>query len=367
MTSARNQYEPSLVFCPGETLAEILDEKGWTQAELARRMQRPVKTINEIVRGKASITPETALQLERTLGASATFWINSEGQYQEYKARMKERTELESFEEWIQELPLKEMIRNDWIKEFSDTAGQVREILQFFGVATRMPWDELVRAPAAAFRAAKTFDSRPAALAAWLRMGEIAADRVDTEPYNELGLRMSLPILRALTTEAPDYFVEEIQRRCASCGVAVVFVPEITGVRVSGAARWLTDGRQYDKAIVQLTLRYKTNDHLWFTFFHEVGHILLHGKRAIFIDFEMSDNPGDRQEREANEFAANLLIPASDFRELLSRGKPSEQVILAFAAKIGIHAGIVVGRLQFEKVLPWNTRLNQLKERLRWN
>lgn len=87
-----NEYQPDFASHPGETLRDILEEKGMTQSQLAKQMGRPRKTINEIIQGKASITPQTAIQLERVLGASAEFWINREGQYRLNLERIKNRT-----------------------------------------------------------------------------------------------------------------------------------------------------------------------------------------------------------------------------------------------------------------------------------
>ena len=62
------RWNPTWAVSPGEVLVEALEERDMTQAELARRMARPLKTISEIATGKAAITPETAIQLERALG-----------------------------------------------------------------------------------------------------------------------------------------------------------------------------------------------------------------------------------------------------------------------------------------------------------
>lgn len=71
-----NQYVPDYLVSPGEILAEYLEAYGMTQTELADRTGLTKKTINEIIRGKSPITPETALKLERSLGRPAHFWNN---------------------------------------------------------------------------------------------------------------------------------------------------------------------------------------------------------------------------------------------------------------------------------------------------
>ena len=129
---------------------------------------------------------------------------------------------------------------------------------------------------------------------------------------------------------------------------------------MSGATRWLTS----QKAIFQLNLRYKTDDQLWFTFFHEAGHIIRHGKRAIFIDLEGSRSD-DVREQEANDFAADILIPPMKYLKFIRKDDLSRDSIMRFASEIEIAPGIVVGRLQHDRILPFNRR-NYLKVRLEW-
>ncbi len=145
--------------------------------------------------------------------------------------------------------------------------------------------------------------------------------------------------------------------------VAVVFVPQLPKTRTSGATHWLNP----DKALIQLSLRYKTNDHLWFAFFHESGHILLHGKRDFFLEGNDVVSVENRdKELEANKFAEDLLIPPAELKQFLASNQQlSKAGIEQFAAKIGIAPGIVVGRLQHDGVLP-PSHYNDLKQSFEW-
>lgn len=355
---AQNQYRPDYVSPPGETLMETLETLGMSQAELAERTGRPLKTINEIINGRTAITPETALQLERALGVPARFWSNRERHYREFLARSKEQGRLESEVGWLKEVPLKEMIRLGWIQAFDDAVDQLREVLQFFGVVSPDQWRELWWSPRAAFRQSPAFQADPGAVAAWLRKGEIAAQQRECAPYDATRFRDVLGQIRSLTVESPKTFQHQVVDLCAAAGVATVFVPELPRIRASGATRWLTP----NKALLQLCLRYKTDDQLWFTFFHEAGHILLHGKRDVFIEEE---GDKDEKEQEADRFAADWLIPPGEWRRIAGRSRYSKQEIIAFAAEVGVAPGIVVGRLQHEGHLPYN-HCNDLKLRLKW-
>ena len=355
-----SEYKPSSVSPPGETLAELLEEKGLTQAELARRLERPLKTINEIVKGKATITPDTALQLERALGAPADFWLARESAYREWLARVRASEDLGRWLGWLREVPVNELRSLGWIGTSTNKLESVSQCLQFFGVATVEAWRDTYERPLAAFRASTKVKRHSGAVAAWLRRGEIEALAVECARYDARSLESLLDRIRALTLETdPTRFVPVLTDLCRTVGVSVVFVPAPRGCPASGAARWLTP----DKALIQLSLRYRTHDQLWFTFFHELGHILRHGKSLVFID---QDRPGpeDHLEQEANAFARDLLIPQKLAVRLSSLDK-SHASVVKFAAAAGVAPGIVVGRMQHERLLPW-THLNDLKTRYSW-
>lgn len=362
-----NEYLPDGVSPPGETLLETIEALGMTQIELADRMGRPRKTINEIIKGKTAITPETALQLEHVVGVPARFWITREQHYREALARTAEQTELAEQREWQAQFPLQEMVEQGWIAPLTDVVDQIRALLDFFGVASPQQWRELWLNPRVAFRQSPVFASAPGALAAWLRRGEIEAQQLVCSPYNATEFRAVLKKIRALTVQPPAVFQPETIRLCAQVGVAVVFVPELAQLRVCGATRWLTP----NKALLQLSLRYKTNDQLWFSFFHEAGHLLLHGKRDIFLEGEdgakLYDATIQRAEAEADAFATDFLIDKLRYRSFVDRHRRfTKELIRHFAQENGIAPGIVVGRLQHDGRLPY-AFCNELKERLTWS
>jgi len=305
-----NQYVPDYAVPPGETFFETLETVGMSQAELADRTGRPKKTINEIIKGKAAITPETALQLEHVLGIPASFWNNLERNYQETLARINEQKRLQKQIKWLDQLPINAMIKNGWVKGFKGKIQQLREVLNFFGVASPEQWSRRWLDAQVSFRKSAVFMSDPYAVAPWLRIGELIAQKTECRPYAAAKFRNALSEIRKLTTQPPEIFQPEIIRLCAECGVAVVFVPELPKIRACGATWWLNPG----KAVIQLSLRYKSDDQLWFSFFHEAGHIILHGKKDVFIE---GDNQGSDKEDEADRFASDILIPPKKYRRVL--------------------------------------------------
>lgn len=358
--------QPNYAVAPGETLRETIETIGMTQAELADRTGRPKKTINEIITGKAAITAETALQLERVLGVPASFWNNLERNYREALARLKEEEELQKQEEWANHFPIEAMVKLGWIPREDSKIDKIRGLLNFFGVARIHEWKGLWENPEAAYRKTTVYQTNHYAVAAWLRKGEAEAAKLETRTYNRKLFNSALRMIRSMTVNPPGIFEPKMRKICADAGVAVVFTPEIPGTHVYGATRWL----KATKALIQLSLRGKSDDHLWFSFFHEAGHIFLHGKDEIFI--ETTDKNGTRidgtkkEEQEADQFSRDFLIPPKEYHIFFQDQQFDLTSIQRFAANLGITPGIVVGRLQHEKVIPFNQG-NSLKKRFKFS
>lgn len=357
-SSGRNEYRPDDVSPPGETLLDMLEERGLSQADLAERTGRPRKTINEIIKGKAAITPETALQLELVLGVSAEFWNQRESAFRASIARREESERFAGWRDWLREFPYAEMVKLGWVERYSSPGEKVRELLSFFGVASPDQWREVYELPQASFRKSNSHVSAPPALSVWLRRGAVLAAEIETLPFSREAFERALAEVRDCTRMPIEEAIPRVRKLCADAGVAVVFVPQVAKSRASGVTRWLSP----TKALIQLSLRYKTDDQLWFTFFHEAAHILLHGKRQVFV--EDGAGPNEREE-EANQFAANHLIPPAEAKRLFGFPAFSHAAIQDFASSIGIAPGIVVGRLQHDGKIPFQN-CNALKRKLRW-
>jgi len=357
--SFKTAYNPDYMSPPGETLQETLEMLGLSQAELAERTGRPKKTINEIIQGKAAITPETALQFELVLRVPAAFWLARESKYRAWLARQDEDARIEKDVSFLDDLPLKEMAAQGWIQKRKGKREQAKEALSFFGVVSsaKIPLVE-----EAAFRRSSAFATNPWALAAWLRKGELDAQEIQCRPYNPESFLKTLSSIRSLTTKEPPSFVTELTKLCADAGVAVVFVQELPKTSVSGATRWLS----HNRPVIQLSLRHKTDDMVWFAFFHEAGHVYHeHAKREILLE-DKFDESLDHRETAANRFAMDMLIPTADLQNFLKREELSPDSIRRFAKSQGIAPGIVVGRLQHQRKLDWK-RYRDLKRNFSWD
>lgn len=347
---------------PGEYLAEAIEDLGMSQAELARRMGRPPQTINEIIQGHKSITSDTALQLERVTGVSADIWLGLEDDYRLALAREEEQKELEGEVDQIDLELYRAMAKLDWVAASRDRREKVMELRKFFAVAS-LSYLPNVRTYKSAFRVSAMAPASSLPLAAWLRRAEIEAKPIATAHYEQAALRDALGELRGLTRIEPDRSIPRTTRLLAACGVALVLLPHLPKTYVSGATFWALP----EKAVVVLSNRGRWADLFWFNLFHELGHVLLHGKSYPILTPEqgkrkIDDLKWQAQEDEANRFAADQLIPPGALADFKDRSTLSSVSIQAFAEEIGVHPGIVVGRLQHDGVLG-HQHTNVLRER----
>jgi len=343
---------------PGVLLEEELAARGMTQRELARRAGRPVQVINEIVRGKKAITHETALELEKVLGIPAHVWTNLESIYQMTLARNQERSRLEQQTVWLDKFPVREIERRKWISDYPDKADKVRALLGFLGIAT---FDDAWSEAAVGFRITGDGRVSEGALAVWLRKGEIDGSQVSTEHYSEPRFLNAIDTIRGLTFSAPQEFLPQMRRLCAEAGVAFVWTQEFPRSGANGVARWLSP----EKALIQLSLRWSWADIFWFTFFHEACHILRHDLKTPYVEGKDINKRDAAVEAEADGFASDRLIHPSDWVRFVKAGGWGAPAVRQFAQEINVDPGIVVGRMQHERIIRFS-QLTALKSRFKW-
>jgi len=354
----KNEYKPSTISKPGLTILDLLEEKGWTQTNLAHRMGRPINKINEIIKGKISITPETAIQLERVLGAPSSFWNNRQKRYDEFLAYEKEKERLSKHIDWLKKFPINEIIKLKWIEKKKNDVEQLSELLNFFGISSPDDWSKVWMSPNVSYKESCAFSRKPEANSVWLRKGELEAQEISCNTYDRRQFIQSIESIRDLTTTEPEYFESIMVELCAKAGVALIFIQRLKGLPVYGITKWINP----KKAMIQLSLYRKYEDYFWFTFFHEASHILLHGKSDVFIETKStSDN---RKELEADISASNFLIPNKLWKKFItSFTSYSEKAILDFANDNNVCPGIIVGRLQREKLIGY-TQMNHLRMKI---
>ena len=357
MPTATNQFRPDYAVPLGWVLQERLEVQGISHAEFARRCGRSPKLISEIIAGKAPLEPGTALQFEKVLGVDASIWLGIESNFRLHRAREAEAEDAAASAEWAKAFPVSDLVERGCFQRPGSDVDGVMKLLTFFGVGSIDAWTARYGFANVAYRHSPSFKSSEAALATWLRLGQIEAERQDCAEYSESRFKRAVRTIRGLTREPVVEALQQTEALCNEAGVAVALVKPLPKTALSGAAWWLSPR----KAVIQLTARHKTDDHLWFSFFHETAHILLHSKKGIFVDETNGDDA--EFEAEANEWASNFLIPKRAWQHFVSMSPLSGRAVKAFADEQGIAPGIVVGMLQHRRLLPW-THLNGLKVKL---
>lgn len=350
---ATNQFIPTIVFHPAETLREKLTEMGMSIKEFALRTGKPEKTIIAVLNEESSLTPEMAVLFENVTKIPASFWINKQARYNEYVARLKQEEDLISAQEWAKKFPYAEMAKYNWVTSTRKPEERTKHLLSFFGVASASAWENLYlqsELKVAAYTSLK-HTHNPHSISAWLRQGELQAKETETPPFDLKLLKENIPAMRRLMVQQPKNFFTQLQKLCFDAGVTLLFTPKLPKVPLSGSTRWLND-----TPLIQLTARYGQNDRFWFTFFHELGHIILHGKKYISlenIDFAAADT---KKEQEAHDFAVKQTFSKEQEQKLLQEHPTSitAKDIVNYAKEFNTHPAMIIGRLQFLQLIPYS-------------
>jgi HTH-type transcriptional regulator / antitoxin HigA len=354
-------FQPDWFSKPGDTLLTLMEQHELSSESLAAKLGCSNAVMRGLLVGTVAIDAKLAFALSKHVGGTPKFWQARQAKYEGALSRVAQAVPSKTGADWIKKFPHSDMAKNGWIKQTRTRDELIKAYLAYFGVNDPAEWEDRYAdfLKLTAFRTSQTFKSKVGALSAWLRQGEIAAAQLQCAEWNPQALRKRLEEIRVFTkAKNPGYFLPRLRGICAEVGIALVFVRAPAGCAASGATRFVLP----NKAMVMLSFRYLSDDHFWFTLFHEIGHLLLHKENLTFIDGE--ENYQNKMEKEANDFSECVLIPESRRDELMDL-EPRRDSIIRFAYSIGVSAGIVVGQLQHHKVIKQN-QMNFLKRRFDW-
>ena len=370
MTTSIPRVSSDMPIPPGEVLAEEIEARGMTQRELAARLGRPAQVVNEIIRAKKAITPETAIELGNVLGTTARFWMNLESEYRMILARKREREILEANASWLDEYPVREMIKRGWMEKGLRKPEKLKALQKYFEVAVPEPraYQEAI---GLRIQEAARVKISPGALSVWLREGEIQARSVDTAEYNEEVFSEVLNSIRNYTGDRPREFIPKMSKLCSDAGVVFCMVQELRKSGAIVATRWMNDR----KALIQMSTANTWADRFWFIFYRESLRLLQHRKqiRIVIPGFnEDSDGPETEPGAEDSETEANfansawdLLIDPGAWRAFCNKGRYDPDSVKHLAHSVGISPSILVGRMQRERRIA-TTQLKSLRRQYDW-
>ncbi len=335
---------------PGRHLADELEARSLSPEELAELVSPSPEHIKRVLRGRANISGRFADELEQALGIPAHIWCRLQGFYDETLARLAADPDIRRDIEMLDKIPWREFIKQGWIRDLGTDVERVGELRTLYDVDTLR--DAKRSQLAVAFRITARTTVDPWALAAWLQQGEwqaiehrLAEHSNLAETFKPALFAKNIRRIRRLTDH--QAFWPEMRSLCAQAGVHLEYVPHIPKSGANGLTRWLDDGRP----LIQISLLRKRADIFWFTFFHEAAHVLEGYRSEAIINLDGMPRESEA-ERAADQFAADALIPPEHWREFIENSPATARAITGFADRIGIHPGIVVGRLQHEKKIP---------------
>ncbi len=346
-----NEYYPDEVLHPSVTLNEKLEEMGMSRKEFALRTGKPEKTVIAVLQGISSITPKMAILFENVTKIPAHFWINKQARYNEYKARLQRKFAIEQAEEWARTFPYADMANLNWVPKTRNIDEKTINLFEYFAVSTHEGWKRLYidsELKIAAYTSLK-HTHEPQAISAWLRQGELQAEKCEVPAFNKKILKENLPKIKNIMSAHPKSFFSDLVKLCLEAGVKIFYTPKLPKAPLSGSTRWIKD-----TPVIQLTARYKQNDRFWLTIFHEIGHIFLHGKKYISLEGIDFSNADTEKEKEAHNFAEEWTFSKTQEAELLSLDIIDKRTIAKFAKKFNTHPAMIVGRLQHEEIIPFS-------------
>lgn len=345
------EYKEKVAFHPGYYVKEIIEESGLTQEDFAKRLGTTPKNLSLLVRGEQSLSIDMAMKLSRLMGTSAAYWLNLQQAYDALIVEFKSDQELERERVVFEKIDYKYFRNNFMLPDLPRKIDeQIERIRKFLDIATLT----VLKRPdmAARFRSSSENLTEANTIKANIMM-QIATNEAlhaNAPKFNKKEFEEAVDYALTLTESHTDFY-DKLKTAFFNAGVIFVILPNISGSKINGATK-----KVGDNIVLMVNDRRLYADTFWFTLFHEIGHILS-GDYGVSFDMEMGEN-----EKLADEYARDRLIPSEQYDEFISRQIFSPQSIKDFSASIHRDPGIVLGRLQKDGKVGYNdAKMNVLK------
>lgn len=356
---SKMEYKDIIAFHPGFYINEIIEDMDITQEEFAKRAELTPKHLSDLLHGKAGITIDVATKLSSMLNTSIEMWFNLQNQYNFQIAEIKKQKNID------EQIRILNMIDTTFFYKLGllpSKVSKVESVSILCNLLKISSLNVLLRPDLSAnFRSTSSAQNEKHIVNAnaWLETAITVSKKIEVSEYDSQKLKSYLPEIRSMTLKDPSVFLPKLKSIFSECGVSFVLLPKMTNAKINGVVKWLSN----DKALIAMNDRMTYADTFWFSLFHEIKHIFQHKTSQVMISYkDMIYELNQHYEDEANKFAGDYLIPENALKEYLKTEKITKQSILSFAKKIGIHPGIVVGRLQNDKVIPYSS-MNELRQK----
>lgn len=358
------EYEELIAFHPGYYIKDYIEDQGITQEELAKRLQTTPKYVSDLVNGRINLTEEMVLKLSIVFGTSTTMWLNLNQRYIEKKLEIEKRKQLDTECELVRRLDYKFWVELGLVRPTRVAVEKVQELQKYFKVSSLSVLGQKNFLVQYRTSVSEVTDINVMNANAWVQTAINIGSQAEVVPFDKKKLYDIIPEIRNMTVQNPEEFYPRLKKLLADCGVALVLLPNLKNCGVNGAVKWI--GKE--KVVLALNDRRKYADTFWFALFHELGHVLQQRIKVLLVseknkdDLEVNDLI-QKLEIEADLFSQNTLIPMEAY-EIFLKANPrgfTVEAIRQFAQQINILPGIIIGRLQRDKYLGYNTTLNSMK------
>ena len=350
-----NQAVPFEATHVGDVIKDELSARGMRQSELAELTGIHKPILNDVIKGKRSLTPEMALLLEPALGISATYLMNIQSQYELDCARQSERVVLQTkmLEIWN---VLKEQVSVPFFKNTGIVKGNIIEdVKRILGVFSVDSLDEFFGLKAkemelSYYRKSDKVKTNPADILSWKYYCYYLAknDKSNLCPFKkEADTNTLTKELKYIFKENKDT-VNQIEKALNKYGIRFLIVNKVGQVPIDGMSFWTGDN-----PTIVITKRIATIDNFAFTTLHEIGHVFKHLTQDGNARINLTETERGIEESEADDFASNAIFPNATWKKLMSRMRDIppykiEPYIRAEAEKHNANPQLLFGRYKHD-------------------
>ena len=358
----KNEFVPKNAIHAGRMLLEEIKARHLSQAEFAERTGITGKHLSDIINGKADITPVVAISFEAATGIPASLWLKLQMQYDEVVARHEEAASIAEDAETLGLFSYSEIRKI--MPQLPDTRKKEERVIalrKMFCVSKltllvdNIHNDKFTISPA--FRTTGQSNEHEIdryALAAWVQVGKLnaAQETLDVEYSSTELKKVAKEIPEISADEDVSHAWRQIKEKISRCGVKVILVPYLPRTYINGAVYW-----EEDTPVIILNAKTSYWDTFIFTLLHEIGHILLHGKRYRSLSFDSAHTPllanNAKEEDEADNFSQRTLIDPLVFSEFMDGYHGGSEPIRRFAKECSVDCGVVAARMAKQDRLTW--------------